>query len=100
MNERGRPFTLEAMQKYCALSQAIGNDEECPRAWCAFWEHGGAVVEPGCMIERLGLDLRNRDLAYYLLELRGALEVAGSGEAAAAARSELFQLIPADLADG
>jgi hypothetical protein len=86
------------MEKLCALSQAIGNDEECPRAWCSFWEHGGAVVEPGCAIERLGLDLSNRDLAHYLLELRGALDAAGNEAAAQAARRQLALLVPPDLA--
>jgi hypothetical protein len=86
------------MEKLCALSQAIGNDEECPRAWCSFWEHGGAVVEPGCAIERLGLDLSNRDLAHYLLELRGALDAAGNEAAAQAAHRQLALLVPPDLA--
>jgi hypothetical protein len=86
------------MEKLCDLSRAIGNDEECPRAWCSFWEHGGAVVEPGCAIERLGLDLANRDLAYYLLELRGALDAAGNEAAAAAAHRQLALLVPPDLA--
>jgi hypothetical protein len=85
------------MQKLCSLSQAIGNVEECPRAWCAFWEHGGAVVEPGCVIERLGLDLGNQDLAHYLLELRRALDSARSEEDADTARSQLEQLVPPDL---
>jgi hypothetical protein len=87
------------MQKFCALSQAVGNDEECPRAWCAFWEHGGAVVEPGCAIERIGLDLGNRDLAYYLLELRRTLEAAGSETEVVAAHRQLAELIPSDLAE-
>ena len=55
----------------CSLSVAAGNDAECPRGWCAFWERGGAVVEPGCAIERLGVPVKERrDLALHLLELR------------------------------
>ncbi len=82
---------------FCALSNAIGNDEECPRAWCAFWEHGGAVVEPGCTIERLGLDLANRDLARHLLELRRTLDGARSVDEADRARRQLAELAPPDL---
>ena len=83
--------------KLCALKQAVGNDEECPRAWCAFWERGGAVIEPGCAIERLGIDLGNRDLAHYLLELRKTLESERSAEEADRARQELSKLVPPDL---
>ena len=85
------------MEKLCALSQAIGNDEECPRAWCSFWEHGGAVVESGCTIERLGLDLGDRDLAHYLLELRRALDGERSAADAIRARKQLAELVPPDL---
>jgi hypothetical protein len=85
------------MEKFCALSQRIGNDEECPRAWCAFWEHGGAVIEPGCAIERMGLDLRNIDLAHYLLDLRRALDDAHCEDEARIAREQLAELLPPDL---
>jgi hypothetical protein len=81
----------------CSLSAVIGNVEECPRGWCAFWEHGGAVVESGCAIERMGIDLTNVDLAYYLLDLRRALDGARSEEAAEAARHDLAQLAPPEL---
>jgi hypothetical protein len=85
------------MEKLCDLSSVIGNVEECPRGWCAFWEHGGAVVGSGCAIERMGIDLTNIDLAYYLLDLRRALDNARSEEAAAQARQELAQLVPPEL---
>lgn len=85
------------MEKLCSLRAAIGNDEECPRGWCAFWEHGGAVVEAGCAIERMGLDLENIDLAYYLNDLRRALDGARSEEAARTARRDLSQLAPPDI---
>jgi hypothetical protein len=85
------------MEKQCALIEAIGNDAECPRAWCPFWEAGGAVVEAGCKIERLGIDLANRSLAYYLLDLRHALEGARDAEAAEQARRELALLAPPEL---
>ena len=49
----------------------------CPGPACAFWEEGGALLEPGCAIERLGILVqRQRDLAEHLLELRLALEEA------------------------
>ena len=51
--------------------------ERCPQERCAFWEPGGAVIPGACMIERLGVDLRRRDLAAYLLELREGLEQVG-----------------------
>ena len=83
------------MERLCNLSAAIGNVEECPRGWCAFWEKGGG--EPGCAIERMGIDLANVDLAYYLLDLRRALDGARSEEAAATARRDLAQLLPPGL---
>jgi hypothetical protein len=85
------------MEKLCTLSGVIGNVEECPRGWCAFWENGGAVVEGGCAIERMGIDLTNVELAYYLLDLRRALDGARSEEAARTARRDLGQLVPPDL---
>jgi hypothetical protein len=96
MAEPSHCLTLRSMEKFCALSQAIGN-EECPRAWCSFWEHGGAVIEPGCTIERLGLDLRNVDLAHYLLDLRRALDNARNEHEARIARERLAELVPPDL---
>jgi hypothetical protein len=82
----------------CTLSRALGSVEECPRAWCAFWDQGGAIIEPHCSIERLGLDLSNLDLAAYILELRQALDTARSEEEAETARRQLVQLVPPDLA--
>jgi hypothetical protein len=76
---------------------AVGNDAECPHAWCAFWEKGGAVVEAGCAIERLGIDLRDAGLAAYLLEIRRDLERARDAEAADAARTRFALLAPPDV---
>jgi hypothetical protein len=83
---------------FCSLKLAVGNDEECLRGWCAFWETGGAVVGAGCAIERLGIDLRDAQLARYLLDLRRGLESARDTEAARAALDRLAELTPADLA--
>ena len=85
------------METFCKLRAAIGNDEECPRGWCAFWEKGTAVAGAGCALERLGVDFGNRDLAYHLDDLRRALESARDEEASAAARRDLSQLVPPDL---
>jgi hypothetical protein len=65
---------------FCSLRLVTERKEElCPRELCAFWEPGGAVLPGGCMIERLGVDVRRRDLAAYLLELRERLaEVKGA----------------------
>ncbi len=85
------------MEDRCALHEAIGNDAECPHAWCAFWEKGGAVAPSGCAIERLGLDVSNVDLAHYLLDLRRVLETARDEQAARTARQQLAELVPPDL---
>ena len=81
----------------CDLHMAIGNVEECPRGWCAFWESGGAVVEPGCAIARMGVDLSNVDLAYHLLDLRRALEEVRSAQDARAAGRSFGQVRPPGL---
>lgn len=85
------------MEELCELHAAVGNVEECPHGWCAFWERGGAVVEPGCAIGRMGVDLTNVDLAYHLLDLRRALEQARSLEETEAARRAFGQVRPAGL---
>ena len=48
--------------------------ERCPRERCAFWEPGGAVVQGNCLVERLGIDVRDPELGRYLLEVRERLE--------------------------
>jgi hypothetical protein len=61
----------------CTLRLAAQNvAEPCPRDLCAFWESGGAVVEAGCGLDRLGFDVRRPDVAAYLLELRERFEQA------------------------
>jgi hypothetical protein len=85
------------MEELCELHAAVGNVEECPHGWCAFWEGGGAVVEPGCAIKRIAIDLTNVDLAYHLLDLRHALEQARSLEEARASRQVFGQVRPPGL---
>jgi hypothetical protein len=70
-------MTSRVTPKQCTLREAVGERERCPGARCAFWEPGGAIVEPACAIERLGLPVqRNRALARHLLDLRLQLEAA------------------------
>jgi hypothetical protein len=85
------------MQRLCRLSSAIGNDEECRRAWCPFWEQADAALASGCSIERLRIDLANLDLAHYLVDLRRALEGALGEREAETAREQLRALVPPDL---
>ena len=39
-------------QTLCSLEYAAGRLELCDSS-CVFWEHGGAVVDAGCLLERL-----------------------------------------------
>jgi hypothetical protein len=87
------------MNELCSLSVVAGNDEVCPHGWCAFWEQGGAVVEPGCAIERLGVRIDNPQLARYLLDLRRELESVRDSEMAKAASEHLAALAPPDIAE-
>ena len=73
-------MTSRVTPKRCSLREAVGEQELCPGVGCAFWEQGGAVVEPGCAIERLGVPVQqHRDLARHLLELRLRLDEARTG---------------------
>ena len=70
-------MTSRVTPKRCSLHEAVGEHELCPGARCVFWEEGGAVVEAGCAIERLGvLVQRQPDLAAHLLALRVRVEEA------------------------
>ena len=83
--------------KRCTLRLATGVIEACPGGQCAFWEPGGAVVEGGCLIERLGVDVRQTDLAEYLLEMRQRLEQARDRSEAEAAHREFSHRIGLEL---
>jgi len=85
------------MEKLCSLSVVAGDDEVCPRGWCAFWEHGGAVVEGGCAIERLGTRIDDPQVARHLLELRRGLERVRDAQAGRAAAKQLGALAPPDI---
>jgi hypothetical protein len=81
----------------CTLRLATGVVEFCPQQRCAFWEEGGAVVEGGCVIERLGVDVRRPDVAGYLLDARERLEQARDRSEAEAAHREFAQRIGLEL---
>jgi hypothetical protein len=85
------------MTKLCTLSAVAGDGEECPHGWCAFWERGGAVVEPGCAIDRLGIRIDEPELARYLLDLRRELEAVRDAEASQRAAKHLAELAPSDI---
>jgi hypothetical protein len=70
-------MTSRVTPKQCSLRVSVGERELCPGADCAFWEEGGAVLEMGCAVERLGVPVDRRpDLARHLLELRLRVEEA------------------------
>lgn len=81
----------------CTLHLAQGATEPCTGERCAFWESGGAVAAGGCLIERLGVELRRSDLAAYLLETRQCLEQARDRSEAEAAHREFSRRIGYEL---
>jgi hypothetical protein len=83
--------------KRCTLRLATGVIEFCPQQRCAFWEAGGAVLEGGCVIERLGLDVRRPDVARYLLEARERLDKARDLAEAEAAQREFARRVGLEL---
>lgn len=62
------------MNGACHLKRAVGIEEVCPGEPCPFWEPGGAVLPGDCLVERLGVETRDRKLAGYLLEIRDGLK--------------------------
>jgi len=65
----------ERTPKACPLQDAAGRVEACPGVGCPFWEEGGVVLEGGCAIQRLALDLALRpQLVQSLLEIRLQLD--------------------------
>ena len=87
-------MTARVSAKRCSLKEAIGERELCPGRDCAFWEEGGAVIEEGCGIERLGVPVERRpDLARHLLELRLTIEAARSSAERAEAHRRFAELL-------
>jgi hypothetical protein len=83
--------------RLCRIKLALDELELCPEGACPFWEAGGAVLEAGCGLERLQLDLGRPDLAGYLVELRGALETARNASERNEARRAFAGLVPPEL---
>jgi hypothetical protein len=83
--------------KRCTLRLATGVVEYCRQQRCAFWEEGGAVAEGGCVIERLGLDVRRPDVAGYLVELRERLDQGRDRSEAEAAHREVARRVGLEL---
>jgi hypothetical protein len=83
--------------KRCILRLATGVMELCPQQRCVFWEEGGAVVQGGCVIERLGPDVRRPDVAGYLVEVRERLDKARDRSEAQAAHREFAHRIGLEL---
>lgn len=84
--------------KLCSIQFTVGEVEACPEGACPYWEQGGAALDAGCGLERLGLELDRPDLAAYLLELRVQLETARSHEEKAEAQQAFAAVVPADIA--
>lgn len=87
-----------AKLRTCTLELgAHGAAEPCTGERCGFWEAGGAVVDGGCIIERLGIDVSRPDLAAYLLDLREGLDAARDQRDANAMRSQFARRIGLEL---
>jgi hypothetical protein len=84
--------------KTCTLRRsAQGVSERCSHDRCGFWEPGGAVLEGGCLIERLGVDLKRPDLATYLLDTLERLEQARNRAEAEAAHRQFSRRVGLEL---
>jgi hypothetical protein len=82
----------------CTLRLAAqGRVELCPHDRCAFWEPGGAALAGRCLVDRLGIDLRQTDLAGYLLETRERIEAARDLAEAEQTHRELSRRIGLEL---
>jgi len=82
----------------CTLHLAAsGEVVACTHERCAFWEPGGAVARSGCLVERLGVDVRRADLATYLLDVRERLEQARDLAEADAAHLEFARRVGLEL---
>jgi hypothetical protein len=84
-------------RKLCRIKLTVSEVQACPEGACPFWEHGGAVLESRCGLERLQLDLDRADLAGYLVELREQLEAARDDQERRAARQAFAVLVPPEL---
>jgi hypothetical protein len=82
----------------CSLRLAAhGEIEVCPEDRCVFWESGGAVLKGNCLVERLWIDVRDPELATYLLEVRERIEQARDSSEAEAAHREFAHRLGRDV---
>lgn len=65
--------------RLCRLETALGRVAACPEERCPLWEPGGAVLEGRCGLEPLVVD-DSPELAGWLLDVRGKLDVARTRE--------------------
>ena len=73
----------------CRLRLTVGRPEPCRGPGCPLWEEGGAVVDAGCVVERLALDVEARPhLAWALLHVLHTVE----GAPTRSAREEAYRL--------
>jgi hypothetical protein len=87
-------MTSRVSPKQCSLRAAVGDHELCPGSTCAYWEAGGAIVEAGCVIERLGVPIdQDSELARLLLDIRLAIEAARSDAERADAHRHFAELL-------
>ncbi len=93
-------YDVGAETTLCPLQYAAGRVEACPGPVCPFWEEGGAVVDAGCAVRRLGLPLEENDeLVAWLLRIRTALREAASPEERGSALHLFHRLLPPGLRD-
>ena len=84
--------------KTCTLRRsAHGVSEPCSHERCGFWEPGGAVLEGGCFVERLGIDLHRQDLTTYLLDTLERLEQARNMAEAGQAHGQFSRRVGLEL---
>ena len=87
-------MTSRVSPKRCGLRAGIEEHELCPGPECPFWEEGGAILESGCAIERLGVPIaRQPELAHLLLGLRTSIEEARTQAEEADAHRRLGELL-------
>ena len=87
-------MTSRVTPKQCSLRVALGERELCPGEGCVCWEEGGAILESGCVVERLEIPIgRHRDLARHLLDLRLTAEAARNTAERADAHRRFAELL-------
>ncbi len=85
----------------CRIRSALGLHEPCRREECPLWESGGAVVEAGCVVERLRLDVEgDAHLAWALRHVLRQFDAAESREERDGAYALFERLVPTVRGEG